>query len=144
MKLKIKKLKENAKLPQQAHETDAGFDVFWCTNSPGPIYLSPGENVVFGTGLSLQFPRGYVAEVKNRSSVASKKGLVVGACIIDSGYTGEVFIDLHNVSDKIVQVKPGDKIAQILFYKIERPEIELVSELEDSTRGDKGFGSSGK
>ena len=104
-----------------------------------------------GTGIRIATPHGYVTEVKNRSGIAAKKQLLVGACVIDSGYEGELMINLHNTGHSSQIINPGDKIAQILVYKVELPSFEelsndvpLYSRTETSSnRGEGGFGSTG-
>lgn len=148
-KIYIKKLKPEARLPERANPSDAGADVRYCGGEP--VTLAPGQTVLLGTGLQIATPHGYVCEVKNRSGMASKNQLVVGACVIDSGYAGEVKINLHNIGRETRTVMPFDKIAQLIFYPISLPvfhtlenEMELYSQTETSSnRGDGGFGSTG-
>ena len=85
--------------PTRGHPSDAGLDVYFCPPGAEVIgqWVEPGKGVLLQTGLRFEVPHGYMLEVKNRSSVAAKYGLLVGACVIDSGYDGEVFINLHNV-----------------------------------------------
>jgi dUTP pyrophosphatase len=147
--IKFCKTHENSKLPHKTHSADAGYDLFWCPEkSEDWIYINPNESKVLPTGLKVYFPEGYVLEVKNRSGMASK-GLVVGACIVDSTYAGEIFVNLHNISNSPKKITVGDKIAQFLVYKIEAPRIEEITntELEEchrnSSRGSGAFGSTG-
>lgn len=163
MEIKFVKLRENSKLPFKKHTNDAGYDLSWCPNLlsddvqgdrwvDGTLYnlhcgIKPGESVVLRTGLKSLFPAGYVMEIKNRSGIAAKKGLLIGACIVDSTYRGEIFVNLHNVSDKEQIIEPGDRIAQCIFYQIENVQVEEISEKEydenETTRKDGGFGSTG-
>jgi dUTP pyrophosphatase len=150
MKIDIKRLRPDAKLPQRSNPSDAGADLFYCGEKE--IVLRSGESAVLGTGLQIATPYGYVTEVKNRSGMAAKKSLVVGACVIDSGYEGEVMINLHNIGLQEQIVKPNDKIAQIVIYQVGLPEFtELPAEvslyshtLTISNRKDGGFGSTDK
>ena len=106
-------------------------------------WIESGENIVLRVGFAVEFPAGYAMEVKNRSSMGSKRSLVVGAHLIDSSYRGEIFIDLHNIGKEVQVIKEGDKIAQLVIYPIETPEYEIVEELSDTVRGEGGFGSTG-
>ena len=150
--MKFSKVRDNAKSPVRAHTTDAGMDVFFCghgKNMKKIVPISPADNVVLPTGLSFEVPPGWMLEVKNKSSIASKLKLVVGACVIDSGYAGEVYIDLHNIGHEVQYIKEGQKIAQLVLVKIETPELEEVplddlNKSTDSERGDGGFGSTGE
>mgnify|MGYP006267526377 CR=1 FL=1 len=150
--LKVLKVHDKALLPTKAHKTDCGHDVFFCPSEydPQEVHLSPGDSKLFSTGLRFNFPAGYCVEIKNRSGMASKKSLIVGACIIDPTYTGTVFVNLHNIGLQGQTVKAGDKIAQFVCYPV-KSDMELMEVDEekynqltsDSTRGSGGFGSSG-
>lgn len=146
--VKFLKLRENAILPYKTHLWDAGFDICWApSDNSALMIIAPGESVVLETGLKTIFSNGYVLEVKNRSGIASKKSLVVGACIVDSTYRGEIFINLHNIGLTEQKINACDKIAQILFYKVENPMIKEIKleeyEKNNTTRGNGGFGSTG-
>jgi dUTP pyrophosphatase len=148
-KIYIKKIKPEAKLPVRANPSDAGADIFYCVNEP--ITIAPGQSILLGTGLQVATPVGYVCEVKNRSGMAYKNSLVVGSCIIDSGYSGEVKVNLHNIGREVKTIMPYDKIAQLIFYPINLPDFELLPNEVDlylhtptiSSRGDGSFGSTG-
>ena len=116
MYLKVKKNNKNAKLPKRANLSDAGADVFYCGDYG--IGIIPGENHVFDTGLSVEVPHGFALVVLNRSSMAAKRGLDVGACLIDPGYAGPLMIDLHNVGTEAQEIYPGDKIAQVIMVPV--------------------------
>lgn len=140
---------EKAKLPNKTRPEDAGYDIFWCPQKDEEwVYINPNESKLFPTGLRSFFPEDYVLEIKNRSGNASK-GLIVGACIVDSSYSGEIYVNLHNISNRVIKLSPGDKIAQFLIYKVESPAISIVTEEvfeklhENSTRKSGGFGSTG-
>ena len=144
------KLREGAKAPSRANPSDAGLDVFFCAEDPSvsAARIRPGENQLLSTGLSFGIPHGYMLQVCNRSSMGAKRSLVVGAHIIDSGYDGEVFIDLHNVGLRNIQVKPGDKIAQVVlvpvvnFRATEKKNGSLYEQgITISDRGDGALGS---
>jgi dUTP pyrophosphatase len=139
-------------MPTKAHKSDCGHDVYFCPSETEnqEIHVSPGESKLFSTGLKFNFPSGYCVEIKNRSGMASKKSLLVGACIIDPSYTGTVFVNLHNVGLRGQTIHAGDKIAQLICYAIQN-EMELMEVTPDkyqqlteqSIRGAGGFGSSG-
>ncbi len=136
---KVKKLSPTAKLPRKAHATDAGIDIY----SNETHVLQPGEAHAFPTGIATEFPEGYVALVWDRSSLGAA-GIHRLAGVIDSGYRGEWKIILLNTTDKPYSIKRGEKIAQALLQSFEPVKIVLVKRLTGSSRGSKGFGSSGK
>ena len=132
--------------PTRSNTSDAGLDVYAFLSEP--IDIAWGESAVIPTGLKFGIPHGYMIEVKNRSSVAAKKGLVVGACVIDSGYDGEVFINLHNIGRNTQKIFHGDKIAQLVmvpvvhFYPKEVTVDALYRhDITISNRGDGALGS---
>ena len=150
--LKIQKVHSKALMPTKAHKSDCGFDVYFCPdeNESQEVHLSTGESKLLSTGLKFNFPSGFCVEIKNRSGMASKKSLIVGACIIDPSYTGTVFVNLHNIGLEAQYIKAGDKIAQFVIYPINNDAelMEVSAEkyqqlTEESTRKDGGFGSSG-
>ncbi len=109
-----------ATCPTRANPSDAGLDVFYSPTDPevSAIKIAPGENKMLATGLSFGIPHGYMLQVCNRSSMGVKRSLVVGAHIIDSGYNGEVFIDLHNIGSEVQFVEKGAKIAQLILVPV--------------------------
>lgn len=138
--MEFKKLNPEAKLPTYGYITDAGMDLYTLEE----ITIQTGEKVIIPTGLAMNLPIGYVALVWDKSSIAIQKGLKSLGGVFDSGYTGEIKIGLINLSDDVVIIEKGAKFVQLLIQKVEHCEIELVEELNDSTRGDNGFGSTGK
>ncbi len=140
--------------PTRGHPSDAGLDVYYCPESDelSNRRLDPGFSVILPTGLRFGVPHGYMLEVKNRSSMASKRSLVVGACVIDSGYDGEVFINLHNIGHETQTIKAGTKIAQLVlvpvvpFRAIETSEGDLYDwyPITISDRGAGALGSTGE
>ena len=106
--------------PTRANPSDAGLDVFYCPKDPkvSVAIIKPGSNQLLSTGLRFGVPHGYMLQVCNRSSMGAKRALVVGAHIIDSGYAGEVFIDLHNIGSEEQFVSAGDKIAQLVLVPV--------------------------
>ena len=119
MIIEYTKTRDSAHSPQRANPSDAGLDVFYSTKEPGEIIaVHPNQSALVPTGLRFGVPHGYMLEVKNRSSVAAKLNLVVGACVIDSGYDGEVFINVHNVGRDTRVIQDGDKIAQLVMMPV--------------------------
>lgn len=109
----------NARDPERANPSDAGLDVFYSPDQDNQaIVIEPGNSKVIPTGLKFGVPHGYMLEVKNRSSVAAKRSLIVGACVVDSGYDGEVFVNLHNVGNSNQYIRSGDKIAQLVLIPV--------------------------
>lgn len=138
--MKVKKLSEYAQLPQKAHAGDLGYDLF--SNEGAAIF--PGETKVVKTGIAIQFPEGYGGVIKDRSSVATKKGLFTVAGVIDNGYIGEICIALHNGTDSLIHIGPGEKIAQLVLIPTVNFEVTEVDEvISADQRGVGGFGSTG-
>ena len=105
--------------PTRANPSDAGLDIYYSPkDAKQQITIKAGHTALLNTGLRFGVPHGYMLQVMNRSSVASKKHLLVGACVIDSGYDGEVFINLHNVGTTDQLIKPEDKIAQVVMVPV--------------------------
>jgi len=155
MNLEFYKMREGAKLPVRAHPTDAGMDVFYCPNgdSPGKLYeaedfwIPSGESRMLSTGLKVGVPKNHMLEIKNKSGIALKRQLIVGACVIDSGYNGEIFINLHNLGPQTQIIEPGEKIAQAVLIPIVHCSIsEAPHDYLNlaSKRGTDGFGSTGR
>jgi len=145
VRLRFAKVRD-VKSPLRAHATDAGID-FFIPNDSESYNIKPGESVLIPSGIKVHFDHGWALVANNKSGIASKKQLLVGAQVIDSSYQGEVHINLHNVGNNEVVISPGDKIVQFIMYNIGLPTPEEVS-LEDlyndiSDRGEGGFGSTG-
>ena len=148
MQFKVYKMRSNAKLPTRAHDGDAGMDLYYCAPEGriNNIPIHAGETVLFSTGIKAEVPRGYMLEIKNKSSIAAKKQLLVGACVVDSGYDGEIFVNLHNTGKQTHWFKDGDKVAQGVLIPVDLCEVVEVSEDKlniDSTRGNGALGSTG-
>ena len=139
MKIKIKKLKENAKLPTYHHPGDVGMDVY----SMETYTLNPGEHYFFYHGFAMEFPIGYGALIKDKSSI-SKAGLHSMGGVFDAGYRGEYNTHLVNLSNKSYTIEEGDKVAQIVIFPVAIAEIEETDTLSESARGEGAFGSTGK
>lgn len=139
MKILAKKLHPEAKIPNFAHPGDAGMDLY----SVAQMTLKPGERASVPTGIAMALPDGYVSLVWDKSGVSHKNGIKTLGGVIDSGYRGEYLIGLVNLSQEDFEIKVGQKIAQLLIQKVEHPEVEAVEELDETSRGDGRFGSTG-
>ncbi|MCL5734046.1 MAG: dUTP diphosphatase [Actinobacteria bacterium] len=142
MELLVKLLHPAAQLPRGAHPGDAGADL--C--SVESVTIPPGERRDVGTGLALAIPAGYAGFVQPRSGLAFKHGIMVvnSPGLIDSGYRGEIRVSLYNSGRDPFEVKVGERIAQLVIQRIEEPHYLSVRVLPDTSRGDGGFGSSGR
>ena len=143
MKVNIKKLNENAKIPTYGSEYAAGADLYACTD--GDTVILPGETKLIGTGLAIEVPLGYGAFIYARSGLASKRGLApankVG--VVDADYRGEIMVALHNHSSEAQTVLCGERIAQMVIAPFLTAEFCEVESLSDTQRGEGGFGSTG-
>lgn len=147
MKINIKKLNENAIIPTKGSKCSAGYDLYACFNDTlGFVGIDPNETVMIGTGLSIEIPTGYFGAIFARSGLATKQGLRPSNCVgvCDSDYRGEYIVALHNDSDTRRIVKSGDRIAQLIVmpYLIDT-EFNEVDNLDETDRGNGGFGSTG-
>src|SRR5690554_6254171 len=143
-KCKIKIINNsNYRLPDYQTKGSAGMDIY--ANIDYSITLKPFERKLIPTGLSISMPIGYEAQIRARSGLALKYGisLVNGIGTIDSDYRGEIKIILINLGEKDFIINNGDRIAQFVLSKYEKIEFEEVSSLEDTSRGEGGFGHTG-
>ena len=140
MKLKIKKVHSDAKVPKYAHHDDAGFDLY----VPENIIVKKGERFAVPTGIAMEIPEGYVGLIWDKSGLAMKHGIKIMCGVIDSTYRGEVLVGLINLSEHDYVFEKGHKIAQMVIQKKETVDFEEVKELSDTVRGKGGFGSTGK
>ena len=139
----------NSHPPTRGNPSDAGLDVYFSPKAREPVTISPGQSVILPTGLKFGVPHGYMLEVKNRSSVASKRSLIVGACVVDSGYDGEVFVNLHNIGTEPQVIEPHTKIAQVVMTPVisfraletQKPDLYGWYPITISDRGDGALGS---
>ncbi|MCK9351473.1 MAG: dUTP diphosphatase [Candidatus Paceibacterota bacterium] len=138
--LKIKKLNSNAKLPTYAHPGDVGMDLY----SLESYDLKAGERHIFDLGFALEFPVGYGAFVKDKSSLPKNGGIHVLAGVYDAGYRGEYNVHLINLGKKKYRIEKGDKVAQLVIVPVAIPKIKEVKELGKTARGEGRFGSTGK
>ena len=139
MQLKIKKIRDDAKVPTRAHHDDAGIDLY----AYGEHRVESRQTAVIPTGVAFEIEEGYVGLIWDKSSISSKSIKTLGG-VIDAGYRGEVSVVVNNLSDVPYTFSHGHKVAQLLIQKVEFPEIAEVDELSDSLRGEGGFGSTGK
>lgn len=130
-----------AVMPTYAHEYDAGLDLY-ARNDIEPVEIPTGSFAIFDTGVHMAIPQHFCGLVKSRSSMLTKGIKTDG--LVDADYIGSVRVILYNHSDKPYRVDPGDKIAQIVIAPCLRPPIEIVDALQDTDRGTRGFGSTGK
>jgi len=137
-KLKIKKLRPDATIPNFAREGDAGLDLYTVDN----LNIDPGERVKVATGIAMEIPPGYVGLIWDRTGVSFKRGLKIIGGVVDSSYRGEIFPLMANISDEQVEISAGEKIAQMVIQPFSQPEIELTNEISQTERGEQMFGSS--
>jgi dUTP pyrophosphatase len=139
----VRRLHEDAVLPSQAYEGDAGLDLVACES----LTLEPGERGVVATGIAVEIPEGYAGFVQPRSGLASRHGIGVvnSPGLIDSGYRGELRVVLLNTDrDETFEVTPGMRIAQLVVAPVASVRLVEVEELAASERGGRGFGSSSR
>lgn len=140
--LKIKIVDKSLPVPEYAHENDAGIDLY----SSIECYLRPFERKKIPTGIKVSIPEGYAGFIQPRSGLASKHGIgiVNSPGLIDSVYRGEICVILINFDKKnSFHIKKGNKICQLVIEKVEKVNINLVDNLDETERGEGGFGSSG-
>lgn len=140
-KLPVKLLTNNAKLPEYAHNNDSGMDLFSIENK----VINPSETVLIRTGIALELPENFEAQIRPRSGLALKNSITVlnTPGTIDEGYRGEICIILINHSKEVFEVKEGAKIAQMVLCKVEKLEPIFSTNLLETERGRGGFGSTG-
>lgn len=142
--MKIKKLNENATVPTYGSACAAGADLYACEENA--VTIEPGKTVLVHTGIAMAIPDGYVGLIYARSGLACKRGLApankVG--VIDSDYRGEIMVALHNHGEVAQTVESGERIAQIVFTPYVAAEFTVADTLDDTVRGEGGFGSTGK
>lgn len=145
MEIKIKKLRENAKIPKRATAGSAGMDLYACIDEP--ITIAPGQLAIVPTGIAIALPdNGCAAFLYARSGLGVKHGICLsnGVGVIDSDYRGEICAGLCNVSDKPYTIEPDERVCQMVIAPVLTPDVVEVSELDDTDRGEGGFGSTGK
>ena len=132
------KLDEMAIRPTRAHPDDAGLDLY----SPAPFWIHPGEHVCIDTGVHVSIPAGFVGLITSKSGLMAKG--ITSRGTIDSGYTGSIRAVLYNHGPEGYQIKRGDKITQLIILPCVTPAIQEVDELPSTSRGEQGFGSTGR
>lgn len=142
--IKVKKLKQNAKLPTRGSIQAAGYDLYACLEGE-KVSIKPHETVKIGTGLCIEIPEGYFGGIFARSGLATNKGLRPANCVgvADSDYRGEYIISLYNDSDLPQVITQNERIAQLIILPFLPVTFEEVEELSETERGAGGFGSSG-
>ena len=137
--VKFVRLDENAKAPTRAHDTDAGWDMY----ASQSLNLEPFTYGAIKTGLAFEIPTGWHVQIHTRSSYA-KAGIRCHLGIVDAGYRGELKVIIHNHTNQFVNIKKGDRFCQLIFLPVPDVRLAEVKELSKSSRGEGGFGSSGK
>jgi dUTP pyrophosphatase len=142
VELHVRLLHPQAQIPRRAHPGDAGSDLF----SVEEVIIPAGERRAVGTGIALAIPGGYGGFVQPRSGLAFKHGIMLtnSPGLIDAGYRGELRVSLYNSGAEAFVVAAGERIAQLVIQRVEEPDFVVVEELGETTRGDAGFGSSGR
>lgn len=146
--MKITKVRD-VKTPVRGTDKSAGIDFFVPNDFPGEHYLATSQSINIPSGIHAKIPEGHALIVMNKSGVALKKGLQVGACVVDEDYQGEIHIHVTNIGDDLATIKPGEKLVQMLLVPVIYDIPELVDSLdnlyngETTDRGAGGFGSTG-
>lgn len=144
--MNIAKVK-NVKTPTRGTPGSAGLDFYVPENPEYQITLGPGESANIPSGIKANIPKGFALVAMNKSGVATKQGLQVGACVIDEDYQGEIHLHVVNISNSVTTVQPGQKLVQMLLIPVRYEEVVVVAESElfheVSQRGEGGFGSTG-
>lgn len=144
MKIQIKKIKENAKIPTRGSEYAAGYDLYACIEKS--VTIMPHTTEKIGTGLMVAVPEGYFGAIFARSGLAAKEGIRPANCVgvADSDYRGEYIVALHNDTDIPRAIEPQERIAQLVIMPFLEVDFEETEELSETERGSGGFGSTGK
>ena len=144
MQMKVKKLRENAILPERATKGSAGMDIYAAIEEK--IIIDPGKRVLIPSGFAAEIPEGTAGFIFTRSGLGIKRGIHVtnGVGVIDSDYRGEICVGLHNLSDEPYEVSPGERIAQLIIMPYFAVDVEEADELTKTERDKGGFGSTGK
>ena len=146
--MKILKVRD-VKTPTRGTEKSAGIDFYIPNDFPGTHWLAPGQDINIPSGVHVKVPEGFALIAMNKSGVATKKHLQVGACVIDEDYQGEVHLHVINVGTEVVTISPGEKLVQMLLTPVSYAGIEVVGSKEElysgevTERGEGGFGSTG-
>jgi len=143
MIMKVIRLEHNRHLPEYKTEGSSGMDLYAAIEKE--IILKPLERVLIPTGIKIEIPIEYEAQIRARSGLSVKHGITLINAVgtIDADYRGEICIGLVNLSNEEYTIKPDDRIAQLVIMKVEKAQIEVTAELGSSSRGEGGFGSTG-
>ena len=141
--MKVQKIR-NVKLPSRGTPSSAGID-FYVPDDFETATLKPGQSVLIPSGIKAQVPKNFALIAFNKSGVATKQGLSVGACVVDEDYEGEIHLHMINTSDKDQTIATGQKLVQFILVPVNYADIEEVSEIQsrNTQRGSGGFGSTG-
>ena len=144
MKMKIIRMPHNRFLPEYKTEGSSGMDLYAAIDKE--ITLKPLERVLVPTGIKIEIPVEFEAQIRARSGLSVKHGITLINAVgtVDADYRGEVCVGLVNISNEEYTIKPDDRIAQMVISRVEKAQIEVTTELADSERGEGGFGSTGK
>ena len=144
MRINIKNLTETAKLPERGSAYAAGYDLF--ADLKEAVEIAPKQTLMINTGVAMEIPEGYWGGIFARSGLSTKEGLRPANCVgvVDADYRGPICVALHNDSEVVRTVTPGQKVAQMVVVPFLAVEFEEVAELSDTVRGVGGFGSTGK
>lgn len=145
MTVKVKKLRENAVMPKRATEFSAGADLYACIDEP--VTINPAELAKIPTGIAIELPQSNLAAfLFARSGLGVKHGITLSNSVgvVDSDYRGEICVGLCNVSDKPYTIQPNERIAQMVIMPVALADFIQADELNETKRGEGGFGSSGK
>ena len=133
-------LEKFAYMPTKEHAADAGWDLYAVED----LYIEPRSSVLVDTGVHIAIPYGCVGFIKSRSSMATKKNIMSDAGVIDSGYTGSIRVKLYTQSNQRQSIKKGDRICQLVILETNMERLCEVKSLENTERGNNGFGSTGR
>ncbi len=144
MIMKVTRLSHNKHLPEYKTEGSSGMDLYAAIDKP--ITLKPLERTLIPTGIKIEIPIEYEAQIRARSGLSVKHGITLINAVgtVDADYRGEVCVGVVNISNDEYTINPEDRIAQMVIAKVEKAKIEVTTELADSERGEGGFGSTGK
>ena len=132
-------LEHHGIMPDRAHADDAGLDLF----SPVDFFVGPQQRFTLWTGVRMQLPKGTCGLIRSKSGLMKKKGIITDG-VIDAGYTGQIGVTLINTTNRKVWFEKGDKVAQIVIFPVEYPNLVLTEVMDETERGEDGFGSSGR
>ena len=144
MQISIQLLNDLAKVPTRGSEYAAGYDLYAATAYD--IEIAPHSTIKIGTGVAMELPEGTFGAIFARSGLATKKGLRPANCVgvCDSDYRGEYIVPLHNDTDEVMSIEPGERIAQLIIMNFNPIEFNVVDSLSDTERSTSGFGSTGQ